>query len=414
VNAKSQDSALSAPPGADEHSATSQQKPDGTFQHFTLEQWISWLNTFFSHDPCSPVILIIRDEPLHHPLIRLYRSLNTKSRRDRFAEAITKIYQATSLIPENAEQLYYLLQLITYIKPLQAKELLRRDLREGALLDVKFGPYWLQRTLLVARTRYDVNDDIADYIYSSCNENPVFSYLLLCLDILASRNGDEAYRFVERIVPFLKSEVEAMHLGMQLRADLPITGYRAFYEWYMSAEEGMQSRFTKEWEEFKKTLEQFVLPKLQDTPSLHFPAYAVLLSAQLQARKRLLMADELYIIASQYKEVGEEVVLSALSDIWRRTAQRHYQRRPWCYDSPIEIPQMFWNNPERSISVEAVGTVGFTQRVFDVRVDPGIDRLFTAIEERFVTINENSALFVVQKYDMGTANAYMPEVAREQ
>src|ERR1043165_4208587 len=406
MNSKPQGDSLPEHSAADERSAAaSRQKADATFQHFTVERWIDWLNAFLSRDSCSPVVLIGRDEPLHHPLIRLYRSLKTKSRLDRFAAAITEIYRSTSLMPENAEQLYYLLQLITYVKPLRAKELLRRDLREAALPDVKFGPYPLQRMLLVALARYGVDDDIAEYIYDSCKENPDFSYLLLCLDILSPRSGDEAYRFIERIAPLIKSEVEAMHLCMQLRADLPITGRRAFYEWYLGAGEGMRSRFPRETELFKEALKQLVLPPLLAAPSLHAPAYAVLLSAQLQAEERLLTAEELYIIASLYKDVGEEVVTSALSDIWRKTAHRAYQGQPWCYDSPSEMPQMFWDNTERSISVRAVGTAEFTQYIFDARLESGIDRLFTAINGK---LKEDSWLFVPRKYDTGASYAQAP------
>ena len=376
MGAKSQSDAQAGPAAAPQAGAT--------FQQFMAEQWDDWLKAYLAYEPHTPALPVLRDEPLHLPLLRLYRRLATTKQRDRLAEAVARCYKYTKLDQVNAEQLYYLLRLIADFKPQLAERLVRQHLLEGALLDVTFGPYALQHLLLVASARYDLDERLVDYIYDSCRRDTDYGYLLLCLDLLATRGGPEAYRFIERLMPAIKSTVEAMQLCMQLRADLPITGYRAFYDWYLSDEESLRTRFPEEMKLFKAALKTLVLRPPLDAWKLNLPAYAVLLSAQLQAEERQLKPEELFAVAAQHKEVGEGVVIEALSDIWRGRVARSQQEEAWSYDSLDQLPQIPLQTPtHRAISVQSGAWTDDDQYVFDAQLEPGIDKVFATLKTKF-------------------------------
>jgi hypothetical protein len=369
------------------------------FQHFTVERWVKWLNAFLSYEPHEPDFPVGREE-LHLALMRLYRMLDTKGSHDRFAEAITTIYESTPHHQTNAEQLYYLLQLITYTKPLRAKSLVRRHLFEDSLVNVSYGPYKLQRRLLVASTRYDISDiadELIEYIYRTSKEDTDFKYLLLCLDILLTPPlVSEGCRFMERVISAIESEVEAVQLCMQLRADLPIAVYKTFYMWYPVAAERLASQFPKQAEWFKQALKRFVLPPLEVVSEFNVAPYAVLLSARFQAEERLLNAKELYTVASQCEVIGEEIVIDALSDIWSKRASTAHQNQPWRYDSAAEFKGMFWDQTDqRQISVNGINPEQAFHNV-DAQTEPRIDAVFESVKRRFAVI-KTEPLVIKQK-----------------
>jgi hypothetical protein len=356
------------------------------FQNFTVKQWTDWLNAFLGHEPCTPVLLLARDEAYHRALIRLFQQLNGKGPRDRFAEAIKDIYEATPLIAANAETLYYLIQLIAFTKPLGAKQLVRRDLLRGALQTISYGPMALHTLLLVAYGQYDVDDVLVDYIYRSSKKASTYGYLLACLHVLSARDAEVTFRFLERMLPRLQSEVERVQLGRQLKIILRRLGHSAFYSWFLNAPQNQPGRNDEQWTQFKSMLQDVVLPPWNAALLPEQDPYAVLLAAQLQADRRLLNPDELLAVARLYKEIDSDAIINALTIIWRKTAHRSYFQIPWNYDAASSYPQAFRDASPRMISLIS-DEVSFNIEEpkqdyagFDAAREPELDRIFNVVK----------------------------------
>src|SRR5467141_1691142 len=150
------------------------------FRGLSADRWVDWINSFLSSSAHSPTITIGREE-LHHILIRIYDNLETQQDRGSFETALTLLFESTQTLQDNAERLYYLLQLLAYAKPPRAKRIVRRLLFDEVLTDVHFGEQHLHWMLLTTSSEYDVDDEIVDYVHRSVRRLNDFKYALLCL-----------------------------------------------------------------------------------------------------------------------------------------------------------------------------------------------------------------------------------------
>ena len=352
------------------------------FQGFTVDQWVDWLRAFLGDGPARPPFPLLRDEEPHHALIRLYRGLGSTTRCDRFREAAARIYKSATQIPEpeHAALLYQLIQLIGYTKPLSAERLLWRDLTQGSLRRISYGPMDLHTELLVAYGRYDVGDELVDYLFRSHREAAKFDYMLVCLHLLATPPRPELFLFLERVLPHLRSDVEVAQLGRQLKATLRRTGYRAFYEWYTGAEDHLLCEQPTEAGRFARMLRERVLPPWSPDALADGDPHAALLSAHLLAGERLMRPEELVAVARLHKLIGVDEVTEALTLVWRKTAPRQGFQAPWYFDSADSLPQAFRNSNPRLLSVETRDGE-LLSAWFDSNEEPQLDRVFGAMQK---------------------------------
>src|SRR5713226_5647601 len=130
------------------------------FSDFTMDRWCQWIKAFLDYQPTDPEISVGRSE-LHHVMLRLYEGLKSKVAQERFAAALTQVFETTLPIQQNAEQLFYLIEIISCLLPHQAKRIARRLLFDRLLDGIEYANRDLQMMLLVANSEYDFDDNLA-------------------------------------------------------------------------------------------------------------------------------------------------------------------------------------------------------------------------------------------------------------
>src|SRR5216684_5290978 len=198
-------------------------------ESFTAEGWVDWIRGVLNYELVEPTIPATTDE-VHQPLARVYFSLGTGAARDQFADAISTLFESTPLISANAQRIDALLTLISAIKPVSAKKLLRRHLFGGALRGIEYGRRDLQTTLLVAVGKYQVDDELVDFIRRSARRTDDYRYKLACLSILPAYAQREFLAFLSGVIESL-NEVRALQLGRQLSGILRKYGFVEFCRW---------------------------------------------------------------------------------------------------------------------------------------------------------------------------------------
>jgi hypothetical protein len=297
------------------------------FNSFNLKQWSDWLNAFLADLPHQPIIPINKEEP-HHALVDLYRGLGSKAKRDLFAEAIKLVFEATQRIDENKEQLYYLLHLISYTVPQSAKLLLRQRLHESVLGSMEYGKQNLQTLLLIANSKYEVDDDLVDYIWRSARLSTDYRHLLACLRILALRGGAEAYPFIENLIPDITSEARSFQLARQLKSIGKRIGYKHFLNWYRSKSEEFAANWPAQWVLFERGLKGRLLnDQALATLSASDP-YAGFLMAFVHSSLNELSPSTVLDVARLYNIAGKQDTITYLFEIWNK-GYRQSNTEPW-------------------------------------------------------------------------------------
>lgn len=303
---------------------------DAQFQSFTLEDWTNWLNALLAGNPKPPLLTLGRDESLLDGLINLYTGLPGKSERDTFAEAVKSIYRSTQRIPENREQLYYLLHLMAYTIPLGAADLLRQRLNESVLKDMEYAGHNLQTLLLIANSKYEVDSDLVDYIYRTARVSNDLRHLLACLRILGLRGGQEAFPFINYVLPLISSEPSSAKLARQLHGMTRRIGYQHLLEWYLENSEDLAREWPRQWEFFEWGLRERLLTDTTLQVVCKSDPNAGFLTGFVQANANNLLPSTVLYIARLYKLAGQERTINCLFEIWRRGNQKWYTE-PWVF-----------------------------------------------------------------------------------
>jgi hypothetical protein len=345
------------------------------FQNFGLEQWLEWLNAFLAPDPQPPFIATNKEE-IHHALIDLYKGLKSKTTRDLFAEAIKRIFQTTPRIEQNAELLYYLLHIISYTVPLNAKDLLRERLHEGVLRTIEYGKQNLQTLLLIANSKYEVDDDLIDYIHRSARASKDYKFFLASLRVLSSRGGAHAYPFIEQLLPLVESETESFQLARQLKSIGYRVGYWHFFDWYRSRAEKLTSQWPQQWYMFECGLRHRLLTERALPTLAKSDPYAAFLSGLVHASLRELAPSTVLTIARLYPIIGKESIIDRLSEIWERGYHK-WEKVTWDYLSSKEIYQ-----PNRAAITNARRRPAYQELFFDLAVESELEEIFLGVRER--------------------------------
>jgi hypothetical protein len=345
------------------------------FDDFGVGQWIEWLNAFLSNAPHSPLIATNKEE-LHHSLLDLYRGLGNKPKRDSFAEAIKLIFETTQRIGENKEQLYYLLHIIIYTVPLNAKWLLRQRLHESVLNNIEYGHQNLQTLLLIANSKYEVDDDLVDYVHRSARVSRDYRHLLASLRILALRGGQEAYPFIEYFLPFITSEAKSFQLARQLRSIGQRIGYKHFFEWYTRRSEELAKEWHEHWYFFERGLKERLFTEQTFRAISNSDPYAGFLTGYVYASLHELTPSTVLGIARLFKIAGKEYTITHLCEIWNKGNEK-WRSGPWEFLTPEESLER-----DRAAITTDGSVADYREEFFDPDEEDELEEVFLEVRDR--------------------------------
>lgn len=335
----------------DEERVTADTAADGeqagapnSFEGFTPERWAQWINAFLNREDYSPAVEVGNEE-LHHVLARVYNKLAKKADRDRFAEGLAILFESTPLIRKNAAEIYYIIELLQYLKPIGAKRIIRRHLYAGTLKGVGYGRQDLHTMLLVAASKYDVDDELSEHVKLSARDEKHFGYQLVCLRVLSMRGQEEFLSFFKKVFNRVTNAGEAAQLAREIKSILRKRGYSAFCRWYTDLALNPSPDSERAFQLLEPNLREIVFDTL-DVPDLKnkrtFAAislpdadpYFTLIAAQLHAYDRWYTPRQVVAIAKLHEQADVDLVVNALIVIWRRTQHRAPNEQSWIFITP--------------------------------------------------------------------------------
>lgn len=323
-----------------------------TLENFTTEHWVDWIRRVLNYESVEPTIPSTVDE-IHQSLARVYFSLESATARDRFAYSISTLLESTPLVNANAQRIDALLTLISAIKPLGAKKLVRRHLFGGALRGVEYGKRDLHTTLLAAAGKYQVDDELVDYIKRSAQTTDDHAYKLVCLSILPAYDQKEFIEFLAGLIPSL-DEKKALQLGRQLNGVFRKYGFMEFCRWFTDAlrddsDGALCDKLEFEWMEKALTAMVFKgasLPVFDDSADLRSlvitgDAYRNVTAAQVFARNDVLTPLQVVALARLHSQVDIDLTVKVLVNIWWRMSNLTDDHRGWFFEyiSPKHFSQ---------------------------------------------------------------------------
>jgi hypothetical protein len=308
------------------------------FEEFTVDDWIDWIRHVINYETCHPTINYTIQE-IHHSLAEVYTSLPPGALSEKFAEALTFVFEETPLIAKHSANLYHLLQLIGYVKPLRAKRVLRKHLFPEVLKSLNYGNQNLHTMLLATRSKYDVDDELAEYVKRSAQNSRDFSYQIVCLRVIASRSQDELLDLLEIVYKSTDTDIKAYQLARELRSLTRKYGFKYFCEWFTTKAELSASVGT-----FEKALREIVFSRFKlptfdgkqslSTLVLNNDPYEMLLGAQLLATSTRLNPKQIAAVALTHKQVENiNLIIQTLINIWKRRSDKDHQEQPWFFIS---------------------------------------------------------------------------------
>jgi hypothetical protein len=341
------------------------------FQRFGVKDWYKKLKDFLNGKGHR---LINGRQEISGVLIGLYRDLDDDA-CDQFAEAVFRLFETTPLITEKAYRIYHLLQLLSFIKPLHAKPLLRRHLKSEALLAgrVSFAGQSLHTLLLQVNSKYDIDENLIDYVLESSKRNREFSYLLVCLRLLLAGERKEAFHIVEQIIRNISGPDEATQLVFELKAEVMQSGYRQLCLWYSAKAQEIISDYPVEFKLFEQSIREYLIHPQPQLDALDDDPFKKLLTAQLYASSHRYTPKELVGFARLHTLVGFELAFKILDHIWHRTAMISPFGISWSYTLSANYPEIFVD-PNLGIVSNDLGTEGF-----NIRNEPELDDIFNQV-----------------------------------
>lgn len=315
---------------------------------FSVSEWSRWIRTLLEGSLCDPDIAIGRTTP-DRMLIWLFETGLTTT--GRFVEALGKIYEGST--PKRPQQLYYLLQAISVIRPDVCKDLLLRHLKERRFDGVCHEGFDLKSMALATRSRYAFSEDLRIFTEHSAVTTEDFSYRLTCFKTLADADPTDAFRYIHLILPFIDGPKEQKVFGGLLRGLGWAESHRPLYEWYASRDrKRLADSQPEQVENLNEVLRKWVVPWQPEI--LGKDPYAVLLSASVFAGHRPFVAKEVLFLAQcvtskLVSTVGS--VIYALRTVWDQTL---VEASNWSTMEPLglhekndHLPWMLCNDHQR-------------------------------------------------------------------
>jgi hypothetical protein len=311
------------------------------FEALTPDAWYQWIDSYLNGQPCLPPIPIGRAEP-HHTLLALYEDLGRPEVQERFAEAVARLFETTPALPQNAERLFYLIQMISRLRqPFRAKRMVRRLLYSGSLREMTFGLRDLHLMLAVTASEYDFDDEFSYFLSRSAEQETDLAKLLVYFRLIARDDSRAGWHLLEtRILPELRPDGAAM-LGRVLRGIVKKVGYRTFLEWYIDSIECCSSRYPDQISLFLRVLMLDVLPNDYRGSDGHLIA---LLSFTTAMRDQSTDPNVLISLARLKQRLGPPIA-RALGILWDR-GRRSGMEQPWSIllpNEPIVLAQKIAN-----------------------------------------------------------------------
>ena len=308
---------------------------------YTVDEWCAWLSSFLESPIGSPGITLV-DEELQHAALRVYRNLSPHDARDRFSEAVSSLFE-TTLVMQNAERLYYLLELIKHITPLAAKLTVRRRLFKEALLTppLFYGPFHLHTVLLSAVAKYATDDQLRDYIiHSSRQEWATIDYLALALRVLADRSSRDCFYFLEIVICKVTTDQEFRQVASSLKGSLMVLSYRSFFDWLRTVEPTLAKTHPLPVRRFKDAVRAFVAPwAATRTPT--DDEFKIVVAALLSVGKHRFLAAELEFLVDLWPGVGRDKTIYLLTKIYQARVPGQPNEPAWKIIDERARPTMY-------------------------------------------------------------------------
>lgn len=305
-----------------------------SFARFNREDWVKWINGLLNEEFCEPTVTIAHHEPCI-VLANVYHQLELKSQRDLFGEAVKILFETTPLIKQNTRYFRAILELLALLKPYQAKTLLRSRLFSRDFADMEDGGMNLHNLLLIVNSKYEVDEQLLEFIERTAKETSDFSYLLICLRIVSPLGGGKYLPLLEDVLSRLTEWRNAILLARELEDIMYLHGSRHFAEWYSAKLRAMskESDIFDAFEFLEGALKKIVFPQLDLYAPVENP-FNTLIAAQLHANDRFYSAKEVVRIARLYRHTGRDVTVNALVNIWNRIKTKSLSGAlPWYYQS---------------------------------------------------------------------------------
>lgn len=296
-------------------------QPPADTELFEQTDWLEWLDRVFRGEPLSSHYS--GEEALYLQLISVYRQLPSKRVKSRFEQAVSRLFATTVTSPQHTEELYHLLQLVSYVKPVGAESLLRQRLLNGRLAELRFEGRELDTQLLVVTAEYGVDPELAYYIQRTVEARDDLRYALVCLRLLAPRGVEEYAPILERVIALLRDEAGMALARRALRAIVATgMGFRWLYEWMRHVDATFDSPQAEQLARF----ERVILPLAQRE---EYDPYACLLRGLAEAEAGAVSPSLLLRITHFRRRVTERETAWVLSRMWNVQLRRHPDKAPW-------------------------------------------------------------------------------------
>lgn len=299
---------------------------------FSEADWLAWLERVFRGEPFTPA-QDSGEAALYLQLASVYRQLPGKPAQGRFEQAVRQLFASTVTSPQYVEELYHLLQLISYIKPAGGEHLLRQRLLTGRLAGLRFDGRELDTLLLVVTAEYGLDPELTYYIHRTVEARADLRYALVGLRLLAPRGFDEYEPVLAQVAALVQGEADMAVAGRALRGIVGTgMGFHWLYQWVRHASASAEPLQAERLSRFHQVL----LPLVQRDE--HDP-YACLLRGLAESQTGAVSPTLLLRIARFRTRVTEPEARWVLSRVWTAQQRCHPDRAPWevLFPPPPEV-----------------------------------------------------------------------------
>jgi len=288
--------------------------PDPPLTSPSTEQWIDFLRRSFETRILKPPFGT-HDSELHQALINVHRSITIPNARHAYDDALAAMFDSIAASPHLTWELFTLLQLVAYAKPVNAKQVVRRIVVTELLLSRTYAGYDLHALALAAASKYAVDDFLLDYIDRSARRTADIRYLLTCFRIRASANSTTALLMLLHLVGAAQDSGEVQMIVRELRGHTGVYGHRSLLEWYLDHRDIGASDATH-WTLFEELLFRDVAGNTITSDRTSDPNRVALAAALLSGRQPLSPVD--YAAITAIEECGEARATRTLEFLWRQ------------------------------------------------------------------------------------------------
>jgi len=321
-------------------------------ESWTANAWGEWLLRVLSGEVHTGVHA--RDLDLHQQIIDVYLGLKTAVARNRFGEGVVKAFEHTPIIPANTEMLYYLLHLLAYTHPFRGQERVHRYLLLDLLRPFVFEQQNLHTLLLMTTGKYEITDEIVDYIQRSARRHAEMEYLTACMRVLASRDRKLSIELLPVALAAIQTPAEAAALARYLKGFTSIYGYRGLYEWWIVNEEMITERDVGQ-RFYEALTTRYVVENETEKADTEDP-YRLIFSAYVHASRRPLRSAEVFALA----QMQDTMTAETLEPIFQTVMQKQIRTNPKWF---VRIEAPLWGKAAKVQPADFLTTAADSMRV---------------------------------------------------